>query len=155
MTSRKALIQWYLDREGIISYSSVDRLGPNSYDSASAMFSALIAGNFLPARSALGSVSVLYQLDTVLLHEINRRDIQEGDIFIAGFKGDGLSEDAYCGVVLSWSEIIYCKESAGGIERARIYPWSPFRVRWYRLAEPFSANFKPIMHQHGNRIFAN
>lgn len=155
MTSRKALIQWYLDREGKVSYSTENRTGPHSYDSASAIFSALIAGGFLAQGTALGSMSLLYQLDTVLLHQINRREIQAGDIFIAGFRGNELGNGAYSGIVLDNSEVIYCKQSANGIERARIRLWSPYRVRWYRLAEPYNTHFKPILHPQGKRIFAN
>lgn len=155
MASRTAVIQWYLDREGEVTYAQTKakRCGPESYDSASAMFSALIAGRFLPYGSGLGSMSLLVQLENVLLHEIRRNEIQAGDIFIAGFNREHLSEHAYTGVALDFHHVIYCIEDANGITRATNHGWSNRSVRWYRLAEPIDTNFKPSQRISGKRVF--
>lgn len=155
MASRTAVIQWYLDHEGKVTYakSKVKRCGPDSYDSASAMFSALIAGRFLPYGSGLGSMSLLLQLDNVLLHEIKRNEIQAGDIFIAGFKRKHLSEYAYTGVALDFHNVIYCIEDADGIIRSTNHGWSSRSVKWYRLAEPIDTDFKPRKYISGKTVF--
>ncbi|XJS11069.1 peptidoglycan amidohydrolase family protein [Aerococcaceae bacterium WGS1372] len=155
MASRTAVIQWYLDREGKISYAKTEeeRLGPDTYDSASAMFSALIAGYFLPYGTTLGTMSFLYQLDNVLLYEISRNEIQAGDIFIAGFRRDHLTENAYTGVALDFHRVIYCIESADGIVQSTNHGWPSRSVKWYRLTEPTIANNKPRRLRSGKRIF--
>lgn len=155
MTSRTAVIQWYLDHEGKVTYSSSksERYGPESYDSASAMFSALIAGRFLPYGSGLGTMSVLLQLNNVLLHEISRNEIQAGDIFIAGFQRNHLTEYAYTGVALDFHNVIYCIESENGIRRTKNHGWSNRSVKWFRLAEPIYTDFEPSKLISRERIF--
>lgn len=155
MASRTAVIQWYLDHEGKVSYAKtkVERCGPHSYDSASAMFSALIAGCFLPYGTALGTMSLLYQLDNVLLYEISRNEIQAGDIFIAGFNRDHLTDYAYTGVALDFHRVIYCIESADGIIQTTNHGWSNRTVKWYRLVEPAFGNDQPRRLRRGKRIF--
>lgn len=155
MTSRTAVIQWYLDHEGKVTYSSsrTKRCGPESYDSASAMFSALIAGRFLPYGTGLGTMSTLLQLNNVLLHEISRNEIQAGDIFIAGFNRHHLTENAYTGVALDFHNVIYCIESENGITRRNNHGWSNRSVKWFRLAEPIYTDFSPMSLISRKRIF--
>lgn len=146
MTSRKALMQWYLDREGKVAYShqEQERLGPESFDSSSALFSALIAGQFLPEGTALESVEFLYRLNGVMMQEISRMDIQEGDLFIRGFGLNGnLKANAYCGVVLSQRQLITCSEKTQGIGRLSAIWIVPTTVRWYRLMEPSVGKWRP------------
>lgn len=153
MTSRTALLMWYIDRRGRITYSSTERCGPDSYDSASAMFSALIEGGFLPKGSKLGTMTLLYELKNVLLHEIPRHEIQRGDIFISGFEKGRLTEYAYCGAVLDYHHVIYCIESANGIVCGTNQGWSNRNVRWYRLSEPFDVYLKPLRRENNERKY--
>lgn len=155
MASRTAVVQWYLDHEGEVTYdqSKLKRCGPESYDSASAMFSALIAGRFLPYGSGLGSMSLLVQLENVLLHEIRRNDIQRGDVFIAGFQRNHLTKHAYTGVALDFHNVIYCIEDANGITRSKNHGWSNRSVKWYRLAEPIDTDFKPLQKKLRQHVF--
>lgn len=155
MASKTAVIQWYLDREGKISYAKnkAERFGPDTYDSASAMLSALIAGYYLPYGTTLGSMSFLYQLDNVLLYEISRNEIQAGDIFISGFRRDYLTDQAFTGVALDFHRVIYCIESADGIVQSTNHGWSNRSVKWYRLTEPTVENYKMRKVRRGRRLF--
>lgn len=147
MSSRLAMIQWYIDREGKVTYSRENKHGPESYDSASAMFSALNAGGFLAEEIKNGSLDYLVKLDQVLLHQIRYTDRQKGDIMITGFRFlRGLKENAYCGVLGNHDQIWTCCESLGGIGRISAMEVAKAGTRWYRLREPYyRVQLKPIL----------
>ncbi|MGM0215646.1 peptidoglycan amidohydrolase family protein [Enterococcus sp. AZ109] len=127
-------INWFKTREGKVTYSMANRLGPNSYDCSSAVFYALIEAGFLPAGTWPGNTESLYALEGNLLTPINRSQVQAGDIFVAGIKGGSLGADGHTGVALSNNMIIHCNYAGNGINTTGIsnnttyYP-----CHWYRL----------------------
>ncbi|WP_269116844.1 peptidoglycan amidohydrolase family protein [Enterococcus casseliflavus] len=61
MGSIDNMIQWFKDREGKVTYSMSDRLGPSSYDCSSAVYYSLISGGFLPVGS-MGWTGTLHDI---------------------------------------------------------------------------------------------
>lgn len=114
-TNLDAVVNWFKVREGKVTYSMENRLGPNSYDCSSAVFNALIAGGFLPQNTWPGSTETLFGLEGTLLIPITRSQARYGDIFVAGVKGHSLYGDGHTGVFLSNSTIIHCTASINGI----------------------------------------
>lgn len=156
MSSRTALIQWYLDREGKVIYSEDSPLGPDSYNSAGALFSALVEGEFLSGRSDGASVDFLLNLDGVMVQRIPRLDIQAGDIFVHGFKLNGqIKDDATCGVVLNSRKLLACSAKLEGIGRTSTFFILPTSIRWYRLMEPSTHNWRPRKLKTGQGLYVN
>ncbi|MGF3073303.1 peptidoglycan amidohydrolase family protein [Facklamia sp. P12934] len=110
-----AVVQWFMDRIGKVTYSMNHRTGPTSYDCSSAVYSALIAGGFLPQGSWLGNTETLYQQEGSLLIPISRSQARYGDIFVAGVKGGSLNEYGHTGVFISNDRIIHCNYGSNGI----------------------------------------
>ena len=101
------MIQWFKDREGKVTYSQANRLGPNSYDCSSAVYFSLIAGDFLPAGS-MGWTGSLH--DTTLpsiSNEITRSECQKGDIFVSKY----WANEGHTGVFVDNQTIIHCNYS--------------------------------------------
>ncbi len=132
------VIDWFKVREGKVKYSMTNRLGPNSYDCSSAVFNALIAGGFLPLNTFIGNTETLYALEGKLLMPISRLQVQRGDIFVSGVKGESLGSGGHTGVFLSNSTIIHCTYGKNGIASTPAYQWmgdySGLPVYCYRLA---------------------
>lgn len=128
------LINWFKAREGKVTYSMPNRLGPYSYDCSSAVFNALIEAGFLPKGTWPGNTEDLYALEGKLLIPIGRNEVKRGDIFVAGIKGGSLGAGGHTGVAVSNSQIIHCNYTGNGITTTGIsnnttyYP-----CHWYRL----------------------
>ena len=135
------LINWFKAREGKVTYSMTNRLGPYSYDCSSAVFNALIEAGFLPTGTWPGNTESLYALEGKLLVPISRNQVQRGDIFVAGIKGGSLGAGGHTGVAISNSQIIHCNYAGNGITTTGInnnttyYP-----CHWYRLKGATSSN---------------
>lgn len=156
MSSRTAMIQWYLDREGKVEFSEDSPLGPDSYNSAGALFSALVEGEFLSGRTDGASVDFLLNLDGVMVQQIPRLDIQAGDVFVHGFRWNGqIKDNATCGVVLSPSKLLVCSAKTQGIGQTSTLWMLPTSVRWYRLMEPSTRNWRPHKLKTGQGLYVN
>ncbi len=139
MASRRKLIKWYTDQQGRVSYSRDQRLGPKSYDGASAMFAALIYADYLGQSTHLGSLSTLMQMEGRLLQPIHASQVRRGDVFIskqAESKSSHDVEESHTGVALDKKRIILCCREHDGIHIGPLRPWSHEIMHWYRLAEP-------------------
>ncbi|WP_282919981.1 peptidoglycan amidohydrolase family protein [Ignavigranum ruoffiae] len=134
MASKHRLIKWYKDKQGLVSYSKENRGGPHSYDSAGAMFSALIYADYLPQHSWIGDLSLLLHLEGSLLHCIDYREVRRGDIFIS--TDPDQPQIGYTGVVIDRHRMIYCSEEYDGIVISKFRTWPSQELYWYRLAEP-------------------
>lgn len=77
MASTEAVINWFRARQGRVTYSMTNRLGPNSYDCSSAVYFALIEAGFLPGGTSIGNTESLYRLEGSLLQPINRSEAKE------------------------------------------------------------------------------
>lgn len=136
MASRHKLIKWYKDQQGLVTYSQTNRRGPSSYDSAGAMFSALIYSDFLPKHTWIGDLSLLRQLEGSLLQPIAFDQIRRGDIFISCPQDPKSMGEGHTGVVIDRHRMIYCSEEYNGIVISKFKTWPHQDISWYRLAEP-------------------
>lgn len=129
------MIQWFKDREGKVTYSMDYRNGPHSYDCSSAVYSALIAAGFLPANTWLGNTETLFALEGKLLTPVKRSELNPGDIFVAGVKGNSLGAGGHTGVYVGNGKIIHCTYSRNGIATTPIdgYTGDGLPVYWYRI----------------------
>lgn len=131
-------INWMKIREGKVTYSMNQRLGPNSYDCSSAVFYALIAAGYLPSNQFIGNTETLYALEKQgLLVPIKRSEASYGDLFVSGVKGGSLGSGGHTGLFLSNSTIIHCTYGKNGIATTPAYQWmgdySGLPVHCYRL----------------------
>lgn len=143
MSDVNQLIQWFKNKEGKVSYSMINRNGPNSYDCSSAVFSGLIAAGFLPAGTWLGNTESLYKLEGSLLQPISRSEVRAGDIFVSGAKGGSSGAAGHTGVAISNSQIIHCTGGRGIITTAITDSWTGTPCHWYRLKGGSTAPVAP------------
>ena len=132
----QAMINWFKEREGNVTYSMSARLGPDSYDCSSAVFFALMAGGYIAEGTWPGTTESLFALEGTLLTAISRDEVQEGDIFVAGVKGNSLGAGGHTGVALSNSSIIHANYSDNGISTTPIEGYTSYAgipTYWYRL----------------------
>lgn len=114
-------IQWFQERQGRVSYSMINRNGPNSYDCSSAIYHALIYAGILPAGFRIGNT----ETEFVDLPKFGFQRIeadgngyiptQRGDIFIWGKQGQTNGAGGHTGVYLDNDNIIHCSYGYNGI----------------------------------------
>ena len=151
MSSKDNMIGWMTARKGIITYSMDWKLrqGPNHYDCSSAVFSALIAGGFVPTNTGLGNTETLFGLEGTLLIPIRRSEVRRGDVFVAGRKGGSLGSGGHTGIFLDNHTIIHCtygyEDNNIAVTPAKNWmgDYSGLPVYYYRLA-PVSGIKPPI-----------
>lgn len=139
MASKAKLIQWYKAHQGIVTYSQEDRQGPSSYDSASAMFEALIHAGYLPRGKWLGTMSVLAKTEGTLLKAIDAKDKRRGDIFISRPQSEKTLSEGHTGISIDRQRIILCCQEYNGIIISRTRTWPQEDIQWYRLCYPVSS----------------
>lgn len=105
------MVQWMKDREGKVTYSKSNRLGPNSYDCSSAVYSALIAGGFIPSGS-MGWTGSLHDVTLPsIATKISRSECKIGDIFLSKY----WANDGHTGIFIDNKTIIHCSYGRNGI----------------------------------------
>ncbi|MDO4681083.1 MAG: phage tail spike protein [Aerococcus sp.] len=134
-------IQWFQARKGKVTYSMYNRLGPNSYDCSSAVFFAAKHAGLLPSNQWIGSTETLFSLKGKYLDEINRSQVQYGDIFVAGVQGHSGGSAGHTGAILSNNQIIHCTPPTIKITPLNGYTGSPVRFfRWKNAGGGSSSN---------------
>lgn len=139
--NKQAVIDWFQEREGQVTYSMTNRMGPDSYDCSSAVFYALMAGGYLDDGTWPGTTESLYALEGSLLTPISRDEVQAGDLFVAGYKGSSLGAGGHTGLALNNSSIIHANYSDNGISTTPIEGYTSYAgmpTYWYRLNEAFA-----------------
>lgn len=125
------MIAWFKSREGKVGYSMARRNGPHSYDCSSAVFFAAKHAGILPSSQWIGSTLTLLSMAGKQLQEINRNQIQRGDIFVSGTTAGA---GGHTGVVLDRNRIIHCNWGSRGIATTKIAGWTGGPpVRWFRF----------------------
>lgn len=125
------MIAWFKSREGKVGYSMARRNGPHSYDCSSAVFFAAKHAGILPSSQWIGSTLTLLSMAGRQLQEINRNQIQRGDIFVSGTTAGA---GGHTGVVLDKNRIIHCNWGSRGIATTKIAGWTGGPpVRWFRF----------------------
>lgn len=141
MSDKTKMMDWMRTRQGKVSYSMSNRLGPNSYDCSSAVHTAMIAGGFLKQGTFIGNTETLYSMEGKLLVPISRSQASYGDVFVSGVKGNSLGSGGHTGLFLSNKDIIHCTYGYGKNNMAvtPAYQWmgdySGLPVYYYRLKD--------------------
>lgn len=136
MANIEDAVQWFIARQGKVTYSMTYRNGPYSYDCSSAVFTALKHAGF--SIPFIGNTETLFSLEGRLLQSISSSDKQRGDIFVSGVKGGSNNAYGHTGILLSPTQAIHCSSVFNGIgtsssadSSVRAYAGAP--VYWYRV----------------------
>lgn len=113
MASIEAMINWMYARQGVVTYSMAARNGPNSYDCSSAVYTALVAGEFL-ASGTMGNTTSLPN-DLVNNGWTITTTPQRGDIFVWTSGTSGTGRYGHTGIFVDSSNVIHCTSSVNGI----------------------------------------
>lgn len=149
---KKKLLQWFIDRQGGVTYSMKYRGGGSSYDCSSALYSALIYAGFKPKGTKLGTTVSLWNDvgENKLMTEIKASEVQRGDIFLSGKRGAASGgANGHTGVFLNSEKIIHCNAADNGISITNKsrggYPMYYFRLndRWSEKKTEPSQPSKP------------
>ena len=95
-------IEWFEQRQGRVSYSMINRNGPNSYDCSSAIYHALIYAGILPQGFRIGNTETMFvDLPKFGFQRIEADangyiPTQRGDIFIWGKQGHTSGAGGHC-----------------------------------------------------------
>lgn len=115
------VIDWFAQRQGRVSYSMINRNGPNSYDCSSSVYHALIYAGILPAGFRIGNTETEFVDLSKFGFQRIEADIngyiptQRGDIFIWGKQGYTLGANGHTGVFIDNDNIIHCAYGYNGI----------------------------------------
>lgn len=113
MASLETMVNWMQQRLGKVTYSQAARLGPNSYDCSSAVYTALIAGGFFSVGT-MGNTDALFgDLEQIGWQQISTP--KYGDVFIWGIRGGTSGDSGHAGIFLDETSIIHCNYGAGTI----------------------------------------
>lgn len=114
-------IQWFQQRQGRVSYSMINRNGPNSYDCSSAIYQSLIYAGIIPQGFRIGNTETMFvDLPKFGFQRIEADGngyipTQRGDIFIWGKQGQTNGAGGHTGVYLDNDNIIHCSYGYNGI----------------------------------------
>ena len=114
-------IQWFQERQGRVSYSMINRNGPNSYDCSSAIYHSLIYAGIIPQGFRIGNTETMFvDLPKFGFQRIEADGngyipTQRGDIFIWGKQGQTNGAGGHTGVYLDNDNIIHCSYGYNGI----------------------------------------
>lgn len=114
-------IQWFQERQGRVSYSMINRNGPNSYDCSSAIYQSLIYAGIIPQGFRIGNTETMFvDLPKFGFQRIEADGngyipTQRGDIFIWGKQGQTNGAGGHTGVYLDNDNIIHCLYGYNGI----------------------------------------
>lgn len=114
-------IEWFAQRQGRVSYSMINRNGPNSYDCSSSVYHALIYAGILPVGFRIGNTETEFVDLPKFGFQRIEADIngyiptQRGDIFIWGKQGYTNGADGHTGIFIDQNNIIHCAYGYNGI----------------------------------------
>lgn len=119
--SIESTIQWFQNRAGKVTYSMINRNGPNSYDCSSAGYYALKQGGFLPVTTPIGNTDSLFgdlERNRWVQLQPNAQgnfDTQRGDIAIWGKRGASAGAFGHFMLFVSADDVIHCSSGYNGI----------------------------------------
>lgn len=114
-------IEWFVQRQGRVSYSMNYRNGPSSYDCSSSIYHALIYAGILPQGFRIGNTETMFVDLPKFGFQRIEADIngyiptQRGDIFIWGKQGYTNGADGHTGIFIDQNNIIHCAYGYNGI----------------------------------------
>ena len=146
MADIEQAVQWFIARQGKVTYSMVYRNGPHSYDCSSAVFYSLKHAGF--SIPFIGNTETLFSLEGKLLQPISSSQKQRGDIFVSGVKGGSNNAYGHTGILLSPTQAIHCSSVFNGIgvsssANSSVWAYGGAPVYWYRVIGSTSTNPDP------------
>ncbi len=126
-------IEWFKQRQGRVTYSMINRNGPNSYDCSSAVYHSLIYAGILPQGFRIGNTETEFVDLPKFGFQRIEADVngyiptQRGDIFIWGKQGYTLGANGHTGIYLDSDNIIHCAYAYNGIhtdEHDKLAGWN-------------------------------
>lgn len=115
------VIEWFQQRQGRVSYSMINRNGPNSYDCSSAIYHSLIYAGIIPQGFRIGNTETMFvDLPKFGFQRIEADangyiPTQRGDIFIWGKQGYTNGAGGHTGIYKDADNIIHCAYAYNGI----------------------------------------
>lgn len=115
------VIEWFLQRQGRVSYSMINRNGESSFDCSSSVYYALIYAGILPQGFRIGNTETLFvDLPKFGFQRIEADangyiPTQRGDIFLWGKQGQTAGANGHVGIFISPNDIIHCSYGYNGI----------------------------------------
>lgn len=114
MLALETAINWFEQREGVVSHSMAKRNGNDSYDSSSAVYYALISADILPVDIHIGNTDSLFGDLEANGWEVTTTP-QRGCIFIWGRRGASSGAAGHTGIFIDDTYIIHCNKTADTI----------------------------------------
>lgn len=114
-------IEWFAQRQGKVSYSMINRNGPNSFDCSSSVYYSLIYAGILPQGFRIGNTETLFvDLPKFGFQRIEADangyiPTQRGDIFLWGKQGQTAGANGHVGEFIDSDNIIHCSYGYNGI----------------------------------------
>jgi len=114
-------IEWFAQRQGKVSYSMINRNGPNSFDCSSSVYYSLIYAGILPQGFRIGNTETLFvDLPKFGFQRIEADangyiPTQRGDIFLWGKQGQTAGANGHVGIYIDSDNIIHCSYGYNGI----------------------------------------
>lgn len=125
MASTETAINWFELRRGKVAYSMASRNGTASYDSSSAMYYALRAGELLEVENRVGNTDTLF--DDLPKNGWSETDsAARGVVVLLGKKGSASGNAGVAAIFLDTTRVIHCSRQHGTIY---IEAYSALRTR--------------------------
>lgn len=121
MASIDAALNWMTDKIGKVTYSMVNRNGPDSYDCSSSVYHALIAGAFFPPSIWIGNTDSLFtDLEkrgwvALTADATGNYPTQRGDVFIWGARGQSAGGFGHTGMFVDADNVVHCSYGYNGM----------------------------------------
>lgn len=115
MASTETAIHWMELRRGVVKYSMANRYGPDSYDSSSAVFYALQAGELLEVSNSVGNTNDLFNALNEDAGWTVQTEPRRGDVVLFGRKGYASGYAGNAGIFIDTTRIIYNSHTRGTI----------------------------------------
>lgn len=114
MASTETAIHWMELRRNTVKYSMANRQGDNSYDSSSAVYFALQAGELLPVSNPVGNTNDLF-VDLPNADWEESTSAVRGDVALLGVEGYATGYAGAAVIFLDTTRVIHCSSAADTI----------------------------------------
>lgn len=115
MASTETAIHWMELRRGKVSYSMASRNGSSSFDSSSAVYYALQAGELLPVSTNVGNTDTLFDDLADNSWTITDSGPVRGDVALLGVKGYSSGDAGVAVIFIDATRVIHCSRAANTI----------------------------------------
>lgn len=114
MPSTETAIHWMELRRGTVGYSIASRNGNNTYDSSSAIYYALQAGELLPVDMNVGNTNTLFT-DLPANSWSTTTSPMRGDVVLLGVEGSASGDAGVAAIFSSTTQVFHCSKRDGTV----------------------------------------